>query len=136
MDKRPFPDKSQKPIEDKIIEVLGKTFLFYDGLNRMTINFKKEWNFSKNSGWIQKVSDGKKALYYFIPLMNSFKVSMAIREQEKLDFLADYKYTVLYDQLNSAKKYSEGYALQFLINDKESFTPFEILIKGLIKKRQ
>lgn len=71
MDKRPFPDKSEKPIEGKTSEVLGNTFLFFDGLNKMTINYKKEWNFSKSSGWIQKISDGKKALYYFIPLMNS-----------------------------------------------------------------
>lgn len=136
MDKRPFPDKSEKPGEDKIREVLGKSFLFYDGLNKMTIHFKKEWNFSKSSGWMQKVSDGKKALYYFIPLVNSFKLSMAIREQEKSDFLAENEYAELYDQLNRARKYPEGYALQFLINDEESFKPLQLFIKGLIEKRK
>jgi hypothetical protein len=133
MDEKPFKEKSEKPKEDKITEVLGDSFLFYKEFNELTNTFKKEWNYSKSSGWLQKVSDRKKALYYFIPLMNSFRVSMAIWEQEKFNFIADPKYNVLLNQLNSAKKYSEGFALQFLIKDKASFTPLKTLINGLIE---
>jgi hypothetical protein len=42
--------------------------------------FSQEWNFSKSSGWMLKVFDARKALFYFIPLKCGFKVSMDIRE--------------------------------------------------------
>ncbi|WP_394972747.1 DUF3788 family protein [uncultured Croceitalea sp.] len=136
MDNRPFSDKVLKPSKDSLKKVLGKGNDLYDELNNLTLRFKKDWNFSKSSGWMQKVHDGKKALYYFIPLNDSFLISLTLREQEKIDFLSDDDLSELHNRIKSSKKYSEGYALRFLINDIASFSKFIILIKKLIEKRK
>ncbi|MFS4493508.1 DUF3788 family protein [Maribacter sp. 2308TA10-17] len=135
MDNRPFSDKVLKPSKDSLKKVLGKGNDLYDELNNLTLRFKKDWNFSKSSGWMQKVHDGKKALYYFIPLNDSFLISLTLREHEKIDFLSDDDLYDLHDQIKTAKKYSEGYALRFLIDDIASFSKFITLIKKLIEKR-
>lgn len=136
MDDRPFADKSLKPTEELLRVALGEAFQYYREFDSLTVGYKKAWNFSKSSGWILKVHDGKKALYYFIPLNNSFKISLAIREQEKLTFLGDSDLHHLKEQLEDAKKYSEGFALQFLISDQESFSRCFPLIKKLTEVRK
>lgn len=136
MEKRPFTDKSLRPVNDKLKIVLGKSFKFYTALDKSTPEFKKEWNFSGSSGWMQKVYDGKKALYYLIPLERSFLISMTLREKEKAEFLSDSAFHTLYELLKNAKKYSEGFALRFLIEDEVTFLEFSTFIKKLINKRK
>jgi len=136
MDKRPFSQQSLQPTEESLKNILSYTYQLYHELNGLTIRFQKEWNFSKSSGWMQKVHDGKKALYYFIPLNDSFIISLTLREQEKTEFLSDSDLNELNDQLKNAKKYVEGYALKFLINDRESFPQCFTLIEKLTEKRK
>jgi hypothetical protein len=82
------------------------------------------------------VHDGKKALYYLIPLEQSFKISLTVREQEKAAFLSDKGLRQMHNQLSKAKKYPEGYALQFLIDDHTSFSELIIFIKKLTEIRK
>ncbi len=136
MNQRPFTDKSIHPDEQLLKGALGKTYKFYVELDSLTALFKKDWNFSKASGWMQKVHDGKKALYYFIPLKGAFIISLAVREQEKDDFLTMKSLTELHDELKNAKKYSEGYALKFHVVDAASFSTCLLLIRSLVEKRK
>ena len=136
MDQRPFTDKSVQPDEQLLKKALGKAFKFYTELDNLTTTFKKDWNYSKSSGWMQKVHDGKKALYYFIPLKDAFMLSLAIREQEKDDFLSMKSMAVLHEDLKNAKKYSEGYALKFYVTDAASFSAYLLLIGSLVGKRK
>jgi hypothetical protein len=98
--------------------------------------FACEWNFSKGSGWMLKVHDGKKALLYVIPLAGGFKISMAIRESERDALLADSDLTAMRDRLASAKHYSEGFALQFDIDETADFAPVESFLSKLIAARR
>ena len=98
--------------------------------------FQQEWNFSKSSGWIQKVSDSRKALFYFIPLYNSYKISLAIRENEREQLLRDETLKFMHRQLLDAKKYSEGYALQFLIRSTGNAEDCNQLISKLTSLRR
>jgi len=136
MENRPFSDNSLKPTEDTIKKNLYSSYKFYNELDNITFKFKKDWNFAKSSGWMLKVHDGKKALYYLIPLNNSFIISLTLREQEKSEFLSNDNLIELHEQLKNAKKYSEGFALKFLISDSKSYTPLVTLIKKLIEKRK
>lgn len=135
MDQRPFTDKSIHPDEQLLKNALGKTYKFYTELDNLTATFKKDWNYSKSSGWMQKVHDDKKALYYFIPLKGAFVISLAVRQQEKDDFLTMKSLAVLHDELKAAKKYSEGYALKFHVADTASFSTCILLIRSLAEKR-
>lgn len=136
MDQRPFTDKSVQPDEQLLKKALGKAYKFYTELDNLTASFKKDWNYSKSSGWMQKVHDGKKALYYFIPLEGAFLLSLAVREQERDDYLSMKSMTVLHDELKTAKKYSEGYALKFHVVNAASFSTCLLLIGSLVEKRK
>jgi hypothetical protein len=108
---------------------------YYQKLTDTAGTFSQDWNFSKSSGWMLKVHDKKKALFYLIPLKNEFKISMAIRENERKTFLEDIELKIIHDILKSAKKYREGYALQFNIKNKGNFETVTLLIKKLIALR-
>ena len=135
MDERPFSDKTIQPSDEDIKRILNKSYIYYSELNILANQFKKEWHFSKSSGWMLKVHNGKKALFYLIPLNNSFIISLTLREQEKSEFISNNNLIELHNQIKNAKKYSEGFALKFEISDNESFLPLKTLIDELIVKR-
>jgi Protein of unknown function (DUF3788) len=111
MNEKPFLEKTLKPVNNNIKKVLAATFPYYDQLMEMTQIFSKNWNYSKSSGWMQKVYDNKKALFYFIPLNNQFEISLTVRDDEREIFLKDKNMEFHKEQLQNAKKYSEGFAM-------------------------
>ncbi len=135
MEERPFLDKSVEPTEEKLKQALGDSYVYYEGLMEIAGSFSKDWNFSKSSGWMLKVHDKKKALFYLIPLKNEFKISMAIRGNEREDFLEDNELELLHNMIKSAKKYREGYALRFNVTNDEDFEMQKLFIKKLITIR-
>jgi len=135
MENRPLHDKSVKPEAIILKSTLNKTFSYYDELINSTNGFMHEWNYSKTSGWMMKISDRKKALLYLIPLTGSFKISLTVRENEKEILLHEQEFADMHDQIKNAKKFIEGYALQFMITDKESYAKSIKLIKILISLR-
>jgi hypothetical protein len=56
---------------------------------------------------------------------------MAIREDERTAFLSDDELGVMHDKISSSKQYSEGFALQFDIANKNDFQPLELFIRKL-----
>lgn len=135
MEEKIFLDPACKPTEEALRNVLGGAFSFYTTLMSMTGSFAHDWNFSKSSGWMMKIHDQKKALFYLIPLKNGFKANLTIRENEKTSFSADAELRSIHDQIQSAKKFTEGYALYFTIATESEFQIFEILMGKLIKLR-
>ena len=113
MEARPFTDKQQMPEETTLRAVLGSRFDDYEQLTVLASSYSQTWNFSKSSGWMLKVFDRKKALFYLIPLNNAFKISLTIRENEREKLLEDAELAGLREKISAAKKYPEGYALQF-----------------------
>jgi hypothetical protein len=132
---KPFNNPTEIPTDANLENALGRSYHFYLELEELTITFKREWKYSKMSGWMKKVFDDKKALFYLIPYFDSFKISLTVRENERIEFLNDQFFNEIHPQLESAKKYSEGFALQFLITDRISFLTSSQLIKKIIEKR-
>ena len=135
MEERPFIDKANEPNEEKLKESLGGQYNHYNELMYVSNSFLKDWNFSKSSGWMLKVHNTKKALFYVIPFINEFKVNMAIRENEKNAFLEDNELKSIHDVIKSSKKYREGYALRFNVKCEENFQTLKLLIQKLINIR-
>jgi hypothetical protein len=52
-----------------------------------------------------------------IPMDDGIEISLTIRDAEREDFLKNEKFGKLCRQLESATKYSEGYALRFGIGN-------------------
>ena len=136
MEERPFYNKTSKPTNDNIKKVLASTFSYYNQFMEITEAFSKEWNYSKSSGWIQKVFDNKKALLYLIPLTNQFLISLTVRGNEREILLNDKEIDSHKEQLKQAKKYNEGFAMRFSVTDKESFSGTIIFINKIIALRK
>jgi Protein of unknown function (DUF3788) len=132
---RPFIEKSRNPTEQSIQAALGSTYAYYQRLVGMVSSYSQEWVFAKSSGWMLKVYQRKKALYYLIPLNEGFKVSLAIRETERDAFLRDDELELLRDRLTAAKKNPEGFAMQIDIANEAEFAPLELLIRKLVAVR-
>ena len=128
-------DASARPSEQSLQVALRSADGAYRTLLELAGSFVQEWTFSKSSGWMLKIHDRKKALLYLIPLNREFKVSLAIRESERDTFLRDGDLTGLHEQISSARKYSEGFALQFEIAGDPDFGPVELFIRKLIAER-
>jgi hypothetical protein len=135
MNERPFLDKSNKPTEQDIQSALGSLFTHFKKIIGLANSYSQEWTFTKSSGWMLKIYDRKKALLYLIPLNDGFKISMAIREDERTAFLSDDELEAMQDKVSSSKKYLEGFALQFDIANKNDFQPLEVFIRKLIAIR-
>jgi hypothetical protein len=133
---RPFLDASIKPVELAVAAALGSAHARYRSILELAGGFAEEWNFSKGSGWMLKIHDGRKALVYLIPLNDAFRMSMAIREAERDELLADADLAAVHDKLASARKYSEGFAIQFDVDSEMDFGPVESFIGRLIGLRK
>jgi hypothetical protein len=133
---RPFGDPAVKPIESVLESTLGKSFSRFGATLALAAAFSQEWNFSKGSGWMLKVHDGKKALLYVIPLAGCFRISMAIRESERDALLADPDLLAVHDRLASSKKFSEGYAIGFDVDETSDFASVESFVSKLIAARR
>ena len=135
MEGRPFQDQSNKPTERAMQAALGNTYACYQKVISLASSYAQEWTFAKNSGWMLKIHDRKKALLYLIPLNDGFKISLTIRESERDAFLRDDGLASLHSQISASKKVLEGFALQFEITAKNEFEAPELLIKKLIAIR-
>lgn len=135
MNDRPFLDISNKPTELTMQAALGSAYTYYKEIVGLVSLYSQEWTFTKSSGWMLKIYDQKKALLYLIPLNDGFKVSLTIRENERETFLHDDELGNMRDKLSSSKKYTEGFALQFDIVNKNEFQPLELFVRKLIAIR-
>jgi len=135
LDEQPFLGKSNRPTEQALKAALGNTYTLYQELNSLVSAYSQEWVFSKRGGWILKTYDRKKALFYFVPLNDGFKISLAIREDERAVFLQDGELGILRDKISGSEKYVEGYALQFKITNRNEFQPLDWFIRKLIAIR-
>jgi len=128
-------EQDTNPTNENLKKALGRLFRYYNILDSYSSNYKKDWNFYKRSGWLQKVHDGHEALYYFIPKEGSFTVNFTMKEDERTEFMSHEDLADTHDQVKNAKKFTQGYALSFLINDEPSFTSFIKLMQKVIENR-
>ena len=128
--------KESHPNGPNLEETLGESMIWYKELEELTSGFKRSWNHSARSGWIQKVHDGRKALYYLFPGEDSFTVNFTLREVEREEFMHQPDLAEFATGLREARKYSEGFALSFRIEDEASFATFLRLMTRLIERRK
>ena len=117
---RAFTDKADRPDDNSIAQVLDLSYAYYRQLLALPVGHKAVWQFSGSSGWMQKVFDSKKALFYVIPHLGSYMVSLTVREAEREDMLLDKRLTFAHAQLQNARKFSEGYHLLFEVKDESA----------------
>jgi hypothetical protein len=117
MKRRLFVDASVAPTEDLLRKVGGTAIEYYRPIVATSGDYRKQWQYSRGNGWILKVDDMRKALYYLIAFEDGVEISLTVRDQEREAFLRSKECQSLYPQLEAATKYSEGYALRFEVQD-------------------
>ena len=117
MNRRLFTDENVTPTEALLRKQLGRGMDYYIDILSKSSGYRKQWHFSRGNGWILKVTELYKPIYYMIPMEDGIEISLTIRDAEREDFLKNEKFGKLCRQLESATKYSEGYALRFGIGN-------------------
>jgi hypothetical protein len=117
MNRRLFTDESIAPTETLLRKQLGLGMDYYVRILSKSGEYRKRWHYSRGNGWILKVADMHKPLYYVIPIVDGIEISLTIRDGERADFLKNEEFGLLCPQLESATKYSEGYALRFSVGN-------------------
>ncbi len=117
MKKRLFTDSDVAPTEALLRRHLGNAMHFYTEILATSGNCRKHWQYNRGNGWILKVDDTRKALYYLIAFDEGIEISLTVRDSERTDFLKNIGLEKVYPQLEIGTKYSEGYALRFEIEN-------------------
>ena len=135
MDERPFLDKTNRPNDATLRAALGDTWPSCERLLAMGGGFQQSWNHSKRGGWLLKVADRTKALFYLTPLRGGFDVGLTVRPAEREALLGDTAVAGLHGALVDAKKYSEGFALRFHVRNSGDATALEGLLPRIVALR-
>jgi hypothetical protein len=103
------------PTENLIRTQLGSYISFYMMILGTSARLRKQWQFIKGNGWLLKVDDTRNALYYLIACEDGIVISLTVRDAEREAFLCNEELGNIRSELESATKYSEGYAIRFEI---------------------
>ena len=129
--------KSVIPDDSQLKLTLGTTYSFLKKLEGLTENYVREWKFyNKKSGWIYKVSNKKKSLFYVTPLKNNFNIGFALRESEREALLNSKLSNETREKLLSAEKYPEGFALRLNIKNKDDFNNLITIVSVIMELRK
>lgn len=132
---RLFTDTSVTPTEALLRRQLGGAADYYRSVVGTSSSYRKQWQFSRGNGWILKVDDMRKALYYLIAFTEGIEISLTVRDEERAAFLKNEQCEKVYPQLEAATKYAEGYALRFEIESAEECKSVIEFLRELMKVR-
>lgn len=129
-----FMDKAVIPNEVDLNRVLGSTVGLWKDIHKFV--FEKypsgleDWNFpGKKYGWSFRIKDKKRAIIYFLPRQDFFKVAFVFGQKAfdavmLSDIDKDIKTT-----LQQAVKYAEGRGVSLDVRSKDQFLDIKKLIE-------
>jgi hypothetical protein len=135
MKKRLFVDADVRPTETLLRKKLGSAMDYYTSILGSSGGYRKEWQYSRGNGWILKVDDMRKALYYLIAFEEGIEISLTVRDNEREGFLNSFEVGTLHPQIRAATKYSEGWALRFEIESAAQCKSVLTFLRELMKIR-
>ena len=135
MKRRLFTDMDVTPTDSLLRKKLGAAMDYYVGITSTSGKYRKQWQFNRGNGWILKVDDMRKALYYLIAFEDGVEVSLTVRESERAELLKCKDLKDVHAQLESGTKYSEGYALRFGVESPNECRSVSKFLTELMKIR-
>lgn len=133
-----FLDKTVKPTDKDLAEKLAATYDLWKRLHDLVLSkYPKgiaDWNFpGKKYGWSFRIKDNRRALIYFLPRDQFFKVAFVFGDKTINDIMKTGISDKIKEELNQAKKYAEGRVIQIDIKDHSIFPGIEQLIELKLK---
>jgi hypothetical protein len=135
MKKRLFIDPEIIPTDSLLQEQLGSAMKYYIDVVTTSRDYRRQWQYSRGNGWILKVDDMRKALYYLIAFEEGIEISLTVRDAERTAFLNNKKCENIYPRLEAGTKYAEGYALRFEVENVHECSSVVAFISELMKVR-
>jgi hypothetical protein len=136
MEEKLFLDQRKPPTDRSLRAGLGPAYQHYTSVSKAAASYSQDWTFTRSGGWMLKVWRAKKALLYLIPLRQGLKVSLAIRETERAALLEDDDLEAMRDKLVEARRFSEGFALQFKLVGDRDHRSFDLFLRRLMDLRK
>ncbi len=133
-----FLDKTVKPTDKDLAEKLEATYELWKRLHDLVLikypNGLADWNFpGKKYGWSFRIKDKRRAIIYFLPRDQFFKVAFVFGDKAINDIMKTGISDKIKEELNQAKKYAEGRGIRIDIKDDSIFPDIEQLIDIKLK---
>jgi hypothetical protein len=129
-----FTNKLIVPKNEDLVVNLGSTYSLWRQIREFVYqkypNGVEDWNFpGKNYGWSFRIKDKKRAIIYFLPRNNYFKVAFVFG-QKALDLILETNISesIKTDLLN-AKKYAEGRGVSIDVKNETNIPDIQKLIE-------
>ncbi len=129
-----FTDKSIIPNNEDLVAHLGATYTLWNQIIEFVYqqypNGKEDWNFpGKNYGWSFRIKDKKRAIIYFLPRENYFKVAFVFGQKALDQILETNIADSIKNDLLSAKKYAEGRGIRIDVKNENVIPDIQNLIE-------
>ncbi len=117
-----FPDKTIKPTEKVLAQTLASTYdlwvQIHDFVFEKYPNGQAEWNYpGKKYGWSYRIKDKKRAIIYFMPRDQYFKVASVFGQKTTDAVVQSDVASEIKIELEQARKYAEGRGIGIDIKD-------------------
>jgi len=108
-----FQDKTILPTDKDLVDNLGDTCNLWKHIHDFVLTkYPKglaEWNYpGKKYGWSFRIKDKKRAIIYFLPRENYFKVAFVFGQKATDTVLNSDISSDIKTELEQARKYAEG----------------------------
>ena len=129
-----FNEKGLIPTDQDLIENLGTTYALWHQIQEFVLEQYpkglKEWNYpGKKYGYSYRIKDKKRAILYFLPRKNYFKVAFLFG-QKATDLImeSDIAFEIK-TELIKARKYAEGRGIRMEVKDDINIPDIKKLVK-------
>jgi hypothetical protein len=128
-----FMEKSSMPSERDLQEALGDRSTWWTELRAYTLDAypkaTEEWNFpGAKYGWSFRIKDKKRAILYFLPGNNQFRVALVFGEKATNQALQSNISKEIKDTILAAPVYTEGRGFRIEVSGKEIIEDIKTLI--------
>jgi len=135
MDISIFPDKAVKPSETDLEPCLGaNSYAHWKKIRDYVIsqypNATEEWNYpGKKYGWSFRIKDKKRAILYFLPRDQHFKVAFIFGKKAMDQVLKSDVSPEIKTDLKNARAYAEGRGIRIDVTTEETLKDIERLVQ-------
>lgn len=134
MDMSVFPDKEIRPDDKELAIHLASTYSIWlrlcDFVMEQYPEGKGEWTYpGKKYGWNFRIKDKKRAIIYFLPRDNYFKVAFVFGQKAMERILLSDISTEIKSALSEAHVYAEGRGIQIDVHDNSKLQDIKKLVE-------
>ena len=133
-----FNDKSVKPDNKTLLNVLGKTAKLWQKIKSNLENeygeLIEDWKYyGQKTGWLLKVLRKKRNLFFFIPLKGCFRIAFVFGEKAVSAVESSDLPEAIKLELKNARKYAEGRGIRIEVKSAKNIKNIQKLVEIKVK---